>query len=442
MHSFSRTTFLNLFVVCLAVGKATASSKICSWENNKDSSKGDCADGMESSKLKYAPPSISTSPIEVPAKILMGPGPSTPHPRVLQAGAAPLLGHMHPEFFRIMDDTQAWLRYGFQTSNTATLAVSGTGHAAMEMAVANTVEPGDQVIVGVNGIWGERMTDIAARFGAKVIPMETKPGTVFSYEDVKAALEKNPGTKIVFVVHGESSTGTLQPLAGLGKLCHEQGALLFVDTVCTLGGVPLNVDADELDIVYSGSQKCLGAPPGASPLTLSDKATAKLAARKTKVQSYYFDLNEVGPYWGVGGAARKYHHTGMVSNVYQLREALAMLAEEGLEAAWARHQQMADRLYEGLKQLGLELFVEDPAARLPTVTTIKVPKGVNWADVPAFLMKKYKLEIAGGLGPTAGQVWRVGIMGFNAQPRNIELLLVALKDALTHVGFLKDEKVV
>jgi alanine-glyoxylate transaminase/serine-glyoxylate transaminase/serine-pyruvate transaminase len=216
------TTFLGLLVCALSISQAIA-SKVCSWDEGGPESSvsgAACGASMETQKLKYPPPGISTSPLEVPAKILMGPGPSTPHPRVLQAGAAPLLGHMHPEFFQIMDETQAWLRYGFQTSNNATLAVSGTGHAAMESAVANTVEPNDRVIVGVNGIWGERMTDIAARFGAQVIRMEAKAGTVFSYEDVKAALEKHPDTKIVFVVHGESSTGTLQPLSGLGQLCH------------------------------------------------------------------------------------------------------------------------------------------------------------------------------------------------------------------------------
>ena len=395
-----------------------------------------------SEELAYTPsvtqnaPNISTSPLSPPIRLLMGPGPSTPHPRVLAAASLPLIGHMHPEFLQVMDDVKSWLRYSFQTANSFTLAVSGTGHAAMEAAVASIVERGDIVLVGVNGIWGERMSILAARFRADVRNITVPAGTTFTLLEIEAALLANPGTKTVFLVHGESSTGTLQSLNGMGEACQKNGALLFVDAVCTLGGVPLNVDDQKIDVVYSASQKCLGAPVAPSPLSLSPRAREKLGNRSDSVQSYYFDMNLVGEYWGVDdGVRRKYHHTGMVSNVYALREALALLAEEGLESSWRRHLAAAQKLWSGLEALGLELFVADPKDRLPTVTTVKVPRGIEWSAVTKYMMEHYQVEIAGGLGPTAGKVWRIGVMGFNAKLANVALLLEALKEALDHVGF-------
>ncbi|CAI5989290.1 unnamed protein product [Closterium sp. NIES-64] len=393
------------------------------------------ADLAAMAELIVNKPTLSTMPLSLPNRILMGPGPATPHPRVLAAASLPLVGHMHPEFLTVMDEVKSWLQYTFQTQNPFTIAVSGSGHAAMEAAVASVVEPGDVVLVGVNGIWGERMTILAARYGADVRKMEAAPGKVFSVADVEKALADNPGVKVVFVVHGESSTGTLQPLEGLGELCHKNGALLFVDAVCTLGGIPLHVDAWGVDVIYSGSQKCLSAPVAPSPLSLSERARAKLANRSTPVQSYYFDMNLVGEYWGVDRQPRKYHHTGLVTNVNAMREALAMLAEEGLENVWQRHRSQAELLWAGLQELGLELFVEDHGSRLPTVTTVKVPEGVEWTKVTGHLMSKFNLEIAGGLGPTVGKVWRIGLMGNNARPANVALLLEALKDALEHAGF-------
>eukprot|EP00897_Mesotaenium_endlicherianum_P010655 jgi/Mesen1/9618/ME000659S08981 len=381
-------------------------------------------------------PSLSNAPLSTPQRLLMGPGPATPHPRVLRAASLPLLGHMHAETLAAMDDVKAWLQYAFQTRNAFTLAVSGSGHAAMEASVASIIEPGDKIIVGVNGIWGERMTILAKRYGADVIALNAPPGVVFSRQEIARALEANRGVTAVFVVHGESSTGTLQPLDGLGPLCHQHGALLFVDAVCTLGGVPLGVDSQGIDVIYSGSQKCLGAPVGPSPLSFSERARAKLANRRTPVASYYFDMNLVAEYWAIDSCPRKYHHTGMVSNTYALREALAMLAEEGVEEAWKRHNDAARQLWAGLHELGLELYVKEPSARLPTVTTVCVPAGVKWDAVTAYLLRKYRLEIAGGLGPTAGKVWRIGVMGNNARPAAICLLLAALKDALQHVGHL------
>lgn len=385
-------------------------------------------------KVTKSKPEISTAPLDIPPRVLMGPGPSSAYPRILSSSSLPLLGHMHPEFLTIMDDVKTWLKYSFQTDNKVTLAVSGSGHAAMEAAVANTIEPGDIVIVGVNGIWGQRLVDMCERYGAVVRPIHAKFGRVFSNQDVEAALQANPGTTAVILVHGESSTGTLQPLEGIGQIVRRHGALFILDAVCTLACVPLNVDEQMVDVVYSGSQKCLGAMPGASPLTMGARATAKLRSRKTKVRSYYLDMNLVGNYWGVDeDQPRAYHHTGLITNVYALREALAIVAEEGLEQAWDRHQSQAKALWDGLQKMGLELFVPDAESRLPTVTTVKVPAGVDWKAVSTYVMEKYSLEISGGLGPTAGQVWRIGIMGHNARPGNVAMMLSALEDALKHV---------
>ena len=315
------------------------------------------------------------------------------------------------------------------------MAVSGTGHAGMEAAIANVVEPGDVVIVGVNGIWGERVADLVERYGGVSRPINALAGTVFRLDQLEAAFKANPDAKALFLTHGESSTGTLQPVDGVGALCKRHGAIFILDTVCTLGGVPLALDADGIDVTYSGSQKCLGAPPGSAPFSMSQRARDKLAARKTKVSSYYFDANLFGANWGVDGKPRWYHHTSPINTMYQLREALALLCEEGLEAAWARHQEAAAQLHEGLQRLGLTLFVKDPAARLPTVTTVEVPPGVVWSEVTSYIMAKYKLEISGGLGPSAGKVWRIGLMGHGARPGHVALILAALEDALRHVGF-------
>ena len=275
------------------------------------------------------PSSVHTEPLHVPSKTLMGPGPSTAHPRVLQAAKLPLLGHLHGEFVKIMIEVQEQLKYAFQTTSKYVLAVSGTGHAAMEAAVANFVEPGDVVLVGVNGIWGERMADLVERYAGVVVRLEKPGGQVFHPDEVERELVANPEIGLVFLTHGESSTGTLQPIEGMGDACKRHGALFFLDTVCTLGCVPFNVDKHGVDITYSGSQKCLGAPPGASPLMVSSAAMAKLKQRKTKPFTYYFDLNLLGEYWGFEDNPRWYHHTGMVTNMYTLREALSILQDEG-----------------------------------------------------------------------------------------------------------------
>lgn len=335
-----------------------------------------------------------------------------------------------------MDEIQQGLRYLFQTKSPYTLAVSGTGHAGMEACIANLVEPGETVIVGNKGIWGERVCDMADRFGANVVELKKEAGKTFSFDELKSAVEAHKPA-VLFLCQGESSTGVQQSLAGLGDLCQKNGTLLLVDTVCSLGGVPLFADDWKIDAIYSGSQKCLSAPPGAAPLFLSDRALKKIKSRKTKVRSYYLDMNLVGDYWGWFGS-RSYHHTGMVSMWYAMREALALVAEEGLDAMWKRHQAVHEQLWDGLKKMGLEPFVEDPKDRLCTVNTIKVPTGVDWAAVCKNAMDKYDVEIAGGLGPSAGKVWRIGLMGYNATPATVELVLAAFRDGLAQQGFLKE----
>ncbi|KXZ49207.1 hypothetical protein GPECTOR_22g797 [Gonium pectorale] len=370
--------------------------------------------------------------IDVPSRLLMGPGPANAHPRVLAAQSLPLLGHMHQPFFKIMDDISEGLRYTLQTKSKYTLMVSGTGHAGMEAAIANLVEPGDKVVVGNAGIWGERVGILSRRYQADVVEIKVPAGQTFSYETLKATLlEHKPA--VLFLCQGESSTGTHQSLAGVGELCRQTGTLLLVDVVCSLAGVPIFTDAWGIDCVYGGSQKCLSGPPGASPFFLSERAMEKLQKRKTPPATYNLDMNLIGDYWGWFGK-RSYHHTGPVSTFYAMREALALVAEEGLESMWARHQAMHKRLWDGLRGMGLKPFVEKDEDRLITVNTIKVPEGVDWAALVKHAMDTYSLEIAGGLGPTVGKVWRVGIMGYNAKPQNVELVLTAFKDGLQRQG--------
>ncbi|XP_078695734.1 alanine--glyoxylate aminotransferase-like isoform X1 [Branchiostoma floridae x Branchiostoma belcheri] len=390
----------------------------------------------ESSTESFPPPQELLTPLRVPQKTLLGPGPSNASPRVLAASALPLLGHLHPEFLQIMDEVKAGIQYAFQTRNELTLAVSGTGHAAMEAAVVNMVEPGDVVLVAVHGLWGERCADMCSRNGAEVRTITKPIGQNFTLEDIQKGIEYHKPC-MFFICHGESSAGVLQPLDGIGDICHRNDCLLLVDSVASLGGTPLYMDQQGIDILYSGAQKVLGAPPGASPISFSPRARGKLARRKQKVPSFYFDMNLLSDYWGVGlqkGQPRKYHHTGPISSVYALREGLAKLAEEGLENCISRHQQNALLLHQGLQAMGLELWVKDKAARLPTVTVVRVPEGVNWKDVASYIMNKYSIEISGGLGASAGKAWRIGLMGHNCTRDNVELVLRALKDALQHFG--------
>ncbi|CAK0786663.1 hypothetical protein CVIRNUC_009877 [Coccomyxa viridis] len=376
---------------------------------------------------------MKDTPIQVPQRILMGPGPGNAHPRVLAAQSLPLLGHLHPPFLAIMDEIQDGLRYMFQTKSKYVCLISGTGHAGMEAAIANMLEPGETILVGNNGIWGQRIADLAERYGGKVISAEVPAGAALSLPKIKDELAKHKPA-VLFLCQGESSTGAHQNLAGVAEACRAHDTILVVDTVCSLGAVPFYGDAWGIDCMYSGSQKVLGAPPGAAPFMLGERGFKKLQNRKTKVASYNFDLNLILDYWGCFGK-RFYHHTGMISNWYGIREALAIASAEGLEAMWARHRKLHLYMWEELSKLGLEPFVEKEQYRLVSVNTIKVPEGVDALALCKNAMDKYSVEIAGGLGPTAGKVWRVGIMGYNAQLANVELVITAFRDGLKQQGY-------
>jgi len=363
--------------------------------------------------------------LDLPPRLLLGPGPANVHPRVLQALAMNVLGHLDPKFLELMDEVQELIRYVWQTDNAFTIPVSGTGSAAMEATLANCVEPGDVALIGVNGYFGERLCNMASRYGADVRRIEKPWGQVFTLEEIGAALEKNRPA-ILGLVHGETSTGALQPMEGVGKLCREFGAILLLDTVTTLGGVPVLLDRWHVDLAYSCSQKCLGCPPGLAPLTLGERATEKLNNRKTPVANWYLDMTLVGKYWG---KERIYHHTAPVNMNYALRESLSLIAEEGLEKRWRRHRANAEMLWEGLKELGIECHVEKDF-RLPSLTTARIPEGMDGKAVAGYLLRNYNIEIAAGLGQLAGKVWRIGLMGFNSRPENILLLLTAMREAM------------
>ncbi len=363
--------------------------------------------------------------LDPPTRLLLGPGPSNVPPRVLRAMATPVIGHLDPAFLQLMSEVQSLLRYVFRTRNWLTLPISGTGSAGMQAALVNFLEPGDPVLICVNGYFGERMCEMAARLGATVHRLERPWGEVFTPEEVDKALQRHPA-KVVAMVHAETSTGALQPLEGMAQVVHKHGALLLVDCVTSLGGVPVLVDDWEVDIAYSGTQKALSCPPGLAPITVGPRAEEVLKQREHKVQSWYLDLTLVQQYWGM---ERTYHHTAPVSMIYALREALRIVHEEGLERRWARHQRNAELLWEGLQELGLELCVPEPY-RLPTLTTVKVPEGVNEAYVRRRLLEDYNIEIAGGLGAWKGKIWRIGLMGFSSRRENVVLLLTALRRIL------------
>ena len=358
-------------------------------------------------------------------RTLLGPGPSGVHPRVLQALAYPPVGHLDPQFLALMNEVQELMRFVFETQNSLTIPVSGTGSAGMEAAFANFVEPGDSVLIGVNGYFSERMVDIAGRYGAVIHRLDRPWGEVFTVEEIDAALRKQP-VKLVALVHAETSTGALQPLEGMAEVVHRHGALLLVDCVTSLGGLPVRVDEREIDIAYSGTQKCIGAPPGLAPLTVGSTAREVLENRKTKVANWYLDLTIVSQYWG---AARTYHHTAPINMNYALREALRMVQEEGLEPRYARHLANAELLWAGLEDMDIELHVPRQH-RLPTLTTVRVPAGVDDFTVRKTLLDEYNVEIGGGLGAFKGKVWRIGLMGYTSSRESVTLLLGALRTIL------------
>src|SRR5512141_1998794 len=364
-------------------------------------------------------------------RLLLGPGPSMVHPRVLRAMSTPLLGHLDPEFLVMMNEVQAMLRAVFQTQNPFTIAISGTGSAGMEAALVNVIEPGDTVVVVVGGVFGMRMTDIVGRAGGRCVKLEVPGGETIEPGRIEEALKKEGKVKAVALVHAETSTGAQQPIEGLGALCHKHGALLVVDTVTSLGGVPVDVDAWEADAVYSGTQKCLSCPPGLAPLTLSPRALDAVKARKTKVQSWYLDAGMVADYWAEG--KRVYHHTAPITMVYALREALRLVLEEGLEARFARHRRHSAALMAGLAALSCAPQAQE-GHRLTSLNCIKVPAGVDEAAVRKYLLNDHDIEIGGGRGPLAGKVWRIGLMGESSKQENVLAVLAAIEQGMAKQG--------
>ena len=360
-----------------------------------------------------------------PIRTLLGPGPSPVHPRVLAALSLPVVGHLDPKFLEIMDQSMAMLREVFQTKNRLALPMSGTGSAGMETCFVNLVEPGDNVLIGVNGVFGTRMVDVAQRCGAQVDTVEAEWGTALEPQKFKTALAQKK-YKLTAVVHAETSTGVLQPLDDIAKLVRESGALFLVDTVTSLGGAPVRVDELGIDACYSGTQKCLSCPPGLSPVTFSERAVEVIRKRKTKVQSWYLDLSMIEKYWG---SERVYHHTAPISMNYALHEALRLVLEEGLEASWQRHRHVHESFVREMRKLELEPAVAEPI-RAPMINTVKIPEGVDDPKVRQRLYDDFNIEIGAGLGPLKGKIWRVGLMGHGSRVENVELLAKALRQLI------------
>ena len=355
------------------------------------------------------------------------------HPRVLRALSMPLIGHLDPAFLGVMNDIQTLLRVVFQTNNRFTIAVSGTGSAGMEASIVNIVEPGDAVIVGVNGVFGTRWATVVERCGGKAIRVEAPWGQIIDPAAIEQALSRSGPVKAVAIVQAETSTGAWQPLEPIANLCHKHDALFLVDAVTSLGGIPVEIDRWGIDVCYSGTQKCLSCPPGLSPLTLSDRALASIKARRTPCQSWYFDMALIADYWAEG--TRAYHHTAPISMLYALREALRLVDEEGLPARFARHQLNSEALLAGLAQLGLSPL--PPAGhRLPMLTCVTVPLYIPEAEIRMNLLSTYGIEIGGGLGPLKGKVWRIGLMGESSTEAHVLTLLNALEELFIRQGWL------
>lgn len=363
-----------------------------------------------------------------PRRILMGPGPSDVHPRVLAAMARPTVGHLDPAFIELMDEVKQLLQYVMRTQNQLTFPISAPGSAGMEACLVNLIEPGDEVVVCRNGVFGGRMHAIVERAGGKPIAVDAAWGSPVDPDAVEATLRAHPSAKLLAFVHAETSTGALSDAARLAELARAHDCLTIVDAVTSLAGVPLEVDGWGLDAVYSGSQKCLSCAPGLSPVSFSQRAVERIMARKTPVQSWFLDLSLVMAYWG-GGAKRAYHHTAPVNAIYGLHEALLMVREEGLEHSWARHRRHHRALVAGLEAMGLRLAVE-PAHRLPQLNVVELPAGLDDAATRRRLLDVHGLEVGGGLGDLAGKVWRIGLMGSACSRTNVLSCLAALEDVL------------
>jgi alanine-glyoxylate transaminase/serine-glyoxylate transaminase/serine-pyruvate transaminase len=357
-------------------------------------------------------------------RLLLGPGPSMVHPRVLRSMATPLVGHLDPDFLDILSDVGELLQFIFQTKNEHTLAVPGTGTSAMEAALSNLIEPGDRMLACIQGYFGERLADMGTRYGADIQRLERPWGEVFDPTEIEEALKANPA-EIVTLVHAETSTGALQPhIKDIAAICHSHSALLVLDCVTSLGGLPVHVDDWDVDVAYSASQKALSAPPGLAPLTLSSRAWEKISQRSSPPPVFYLDLKLLARYWSDSPA---YHHTAPISTTYALREALRLAYEEGLQARFNRHKTNAERLWQGLEDLDLPLFIP-PEMRISTLSTPQLPKGMDDVGVRRTLLEEYNIEIAGGFGPLAGSIWRIGLMGYSSQKENVSLLLAALEE--------------
>ena len=366
-----------------------------------------------------------------PVRLMLTPGPSSVDPRVYRALATPLVGHMDPWFKGCMDETQILLRQIFQTENRITMPLSASGSGGIEASVVNVLEEGDEAIIAVNGVFSERMYEIAMRASSKVTKVEAPYGKPVDPDDIRRA-GKGKKIKMIGLAQGETSTGVLTKIDGFRKVADECGALLVVDTVASLAAVPLDVDRERVDVCFSGSQKAISAPPGMSPITVSSAAEEVFRKRKTKVQSWYFDLSTAMNYWGKD---RLYHHTPPISLIFALREAMRLVMEEGLQTRWDRHRVNQLALIAGLEALGLKLLVEKPSDRLPTVTAVLIPSGVGDSKLRNQLLDEFNIEIAGGFGPIQGKIWRVGLMGYCSQKANVLLFLAALEKCLVDQGF-------
>ncbi|MFZ5686834.1 MAG: pyridoxal-phosphate-dependent aminotransferase family protein [Bacillota bacterium] len=367
----------------------------------------------------------------LPLRILMGPGPSDVHPRVLQALSYPVIGHLDPEFLLLMNDTMDMLRKLFATDNQVTVPMSGTGSSGMETIFVNLLEPGDKVIIGVNGLFGQRMVDVAERVGAQPIVVEAPWGEPIDPEAIESAAKNSGRIKAIAVVHAETSTGVRQPLEPISSIAKQFEALFLVDAVTSLGGIPVNIEQIGVDACYSGTQKCLSVPPGLSPLSISSKAEKILNARKDKVRSWYLDLTMITKYWG---SERFYHHTAPISMIFALREGLRMILEEGPEKVYARHRLNGEALQAGLTNMGLKLLVNHEY-RLPMLTSVVIPENVADMEVRKRLLDLYGIEIGGGLGVLKGKIWRVGLMGHASRRKNVLLFLSALEDTLRQLDY-------
>lgn len=364
--------------------------------------------------------------VQAQNRLLLGPGPSSVYPEVLKAMGTPLVGHLDPYFLEIMSDMQSMLRKVFQTSNDLTVAMPGTGSAGMETVFVNLIEPGDKVLIGICGLFGERMKDIAERCGAQVLTIQGEWGKPILPEQVEQVLKSTTGITAVALVHAETSTGVWQPLEEISQLVQNHGALFIVDAVTSLGGIPVEVDKLHIDACYSGTQKCLSAPPGLSPVTFSSAALNRIQNRKTKVQSWYLDLNMIANYWG---KERFYHHTAPISMIFGLHEALSLLLDEGLDRAFKRHAEHGFMLQQELTSMGLELFAEE-GYRLPELTTVLIPTQYDEGKLRAKLLDEYGIEVGGGLGPLKGRGWRIGLMGYASTQSNVVLLTQAIRRLL------------